>query len=174
MTLPAESHRATFTATVGYLLALLGAVDPLEGSVLVALGCALVALHAWLVGLPRPLRIYRLAVAVMAAFGVGALWAISALGGFGGSDGVATSWALLILPYPAALVALLSSSAAPRWVAFGGCVVGVGYLAIAIVVLLRSPPHGGSPLYTAGLVATLGLALLGACAARIVRQRRLS
>ena len=167
------NHRlVAFTATAGYLLALLGAVDPLEGSLAVALGCALVALHAWLNGAPRVLLAYRVAVAAMAAFGVAALWGISALGGFGGEEGVAGAWALLILPYPAALVALFSGPAAPRWVAWGGCAVGVGYVAIAAVIVLRPPPHGGNPIDTAALVGSLGLALLAACAARIAWQRQ--
>jgi hypothetical protein len=118
-------HRViSLTGTAGHLLALLGAVDPLEGSVVVVIGCALVALHAWLTGVPRALLAYRTAVAVMAGLGVAALWGISALGGFGGEEGVAGAWALLVLPYPAALVALFSGPAAPRWVAWGGCAVG--------------------------------------------------
>ena len=166
------SRLVALTATAGYLLALLGAVDPLEGSLAVALGCALVALHARLTGVPRVLLAYRVAVAAMAAFGVAALWSVSALGGFGGEEGVAGGWALLILPYPAALVALFSGPAAPRWVACGGCVVGAGYAAIAAVIVLRPPPHGGNPIDTAALVGSLGLALLAACAARIAWQRQ--
>jgi len=165
-------HRViALTGTAGHLLALLGAVDPLEGSVVVVIGCALVALHAWLTGVPRALRAYRTAVAVMAGFGVAALWGFSALGGFGGEEGVAGAWALLVLPYPAALVALFSGPAAPRWVAWGGCAVGAGYVAIAAVIVLRPPPHGGNPFDTAALVGSLGLALLAACAARMAWQR---
>ncbi|MEN9416786.1 MAG: hypothetical protein RI988_406 [Pseudomonadota bacterium] len=169
---PATSRLVALTATAGYLLALLGAVDPLEGSVAVALGCGLVALHAWLTPVPQALRTYRVAVAVMAGLGVAALWVVSELGGFGGEEGVAGAWALLILPYPAALVALFSGPAAPRWVAWGGCAVGVGYVAIAAVIVLRPPPHGGNPIDAAALVGSLGLALLAACAARIAWQRQ--
>ena len=61
-------HRViSLTGTAGHLLALLGAVDPLEGSVVI--GCALVALHAWLTGVPRVLLAYRTAVAVMSGMG---------------------------------------------------------------------------------------------------------
>ena len=166
-----RSRLVALTGTAGHLLALLGAVDPLEGSVVVVIGCALVALHAWLTGVPRALLAYRTAVAVMAGFGVAALWGFSALGGFGGEEGVAGAWALFVLPYPAALVALFSGPAAPRWVAWGGCAVGAGYVAIAAVIVLRPPPHGGNPFDTAALVGSLGLALLAACAARMAWQR---
>lgn len=159
------------TGTLGHLLALVGAVDPLEGSVLVVAGCLLVALHTWLSGSPRVLRAYRAGVAAMAAIGVAMLGFISSQGGLGGPEGVPLSWALLILPYPAALVAGFSGPGGPRWVAWGGCAVGVGYLGIAAVLVWRPPPQAADPADIAALLASLGLALLAACAARIAMRR---
>lgn len=157
--------------TLGHLLALLGAVDPLEGSVAVVAGCLLVALHAWLSGAARVLVAYRAGVAVMAAVGVTVLWFISSRGGLGGPEGVPMSWAFLILPYPAALVAGFSGPGGPRWVAWGGCAVGVGYLGIAAMLAWRPPPQAADPSDIAALLASLGLALLAACAARIAMRR---
>jgi hypothetical protein len=157
--------------TLGHLLALLGAVDPLEGSVAVVAGCLLVALHAWLSGSARVLVAYRTGVAVMAAVGVAVLWFISSRGGLGGPDGVPMTWAFLILPYPAALVAGFSGPGGPPWVAWGGCAVGVGYLGIAAMLTWRPPPQAADPSEIAALLASLGLALLAACAARILLRR---
>ena len=166
------SRLVSAAGTLGHLLALVGAVDPLEGSVLVVAGCVLVALHAWLAGSPRVLVAYRAGVAVMAATGVSMLWFISSRGGLGGPDGVPLSWALLILPYPAAMVAGFSGPGGPRWVAFGGCAVGLGYLGIAAVLAWRPPPQAADPADIAALLASLGLALLAACAARIAVRRK--
>ena len=169
---PLASRLVPATGTLGHLLALLGAVDPLEGSVAVVAGCLLVALHAWLSGSARVLVAYRAGVAVMAAVGVSVLWFISSRGGLGGPEGVPISWAFLILPYPAALVAGFSGPGCPRWVAWGGCAVGVGYLGIAAMLAWRPPPQAADPADIAALLASLGLALLAACAARIAMRRR--
>ena len=169
---PLASRLVPATGTLGHLLALLGAVDPLEGSVAVVAGCLLVALHAWLSGSARVLVAYRAGVAVMAAVGVSVLWFISSRGGLGGPEGVPISWAFLILPYPAALVAGFSGPGGPRWVAWGGCAVGVGYLGIAALLAWRPPPVAAVPADIAALLASLGLALLAACAARIAMRRR--
>lgn len=82
----------------GLILMLIGAVDPLEGSVVIVIGAALAltgACHekssqrktlAWALGL--------------VAFGVAVMFGVSAVGGFGGSTGRSMWWALTILPYP--------------------------------------------------------------------------
>ncbi|MDM7924828.1 MAG: hypothetical protein QUS35_02315 [bacterium] len=82
----------------GLILMLIGAVDPLEGSVVIVIGAALAltgACHekssqrktlAWAFGL--------------VAFGVAVMFGVSAVGGFGGSTGRSMWWALTILPYP--------------------------------------------------------------------------
>lgn len=165
--------------TAGHLIALIGAVDPLEGSWLVVLGCAMAALEAWMVRdghapgvrrAQRALLAYRSGVAVMAAAGVAVLWVTSEHGGFGGSEGVHPAWALLLLPYPAALVAAFCGPGAPRWVAWGGCVVGAGYMALAVLIMLRTIGRGDDEV--AALIGSLGLAMLAACAARITLRRR--
>jgi hypothetical protein len=157
-------------ATVGHAMALIGAVDPLEGSPLVALGCVLVALAAWRARVLRALLVWRVAVAGMALMGVTALWVISYRGGVGGEAGLHPAWSVLMLPYAAALVAAFSGPAAPPWVAWGGGAVGAGYLAIAGIILLHPRPNSSPEV--AALLGSLGLALLAACVARIVMRRR--
>ena len=80
---------------------IVGAIDPLEGSVVILIGSGLLALSHYLgKSEARTLRFWLLDF-VLIAVGVTALWGLSALGGFGGDDsGVSLWWALLILPYP--------------------------------------------------------------------------
>ena len=77
---------------------LLGAIDPLEGSIVIAVGSVQVALgtprgesrvggRVWLAGL-------------MIIVGVAALWIMSDFGGVGGSTGRSMWWLLVVAPYP--------------------------------------------------------------------------
>ena len=83
---------------VGIVLFLLGSIDPLEGSGLIALGGILLAVVAHLYGDPHG-KYYQFA-AILLTLGVALLWIFSALGGFGGESGLAWGWAWLMLPYP--------------------------------------------------------------------------
>jgi hypothetical protein len=82
----------------GMLAMLLGAVDPLEGSLVILPGSALVAIGAWFGrGRLSPLPTWALA---LVAVGVGILFGLSAMGGVGGTSGRPLWWALVVLPYP--------------------------------------------------------------------------
>ncbi len=83
----------------GIVLFLLGSIDPLEGSVLVALGGIVMAVVARRMEDPH-WKYYRLAAILLVA-GVAVLWIVSALGGFGGESDLAWGWGWLLLPYPA-------------------------------------------------------------------------
>jgi hypothetical protein len=82
----------------GLVAMVVGAIDPLEGSLVILPGVGLVALGAWL-GRSRHGRFLVWAF-VLAAAGVGLLFGLSALGGFGGHTGRSRWWALVLLPYP--------------------------------------------------------------------------
>jgi hypothetical protein len=77
---------------------LLGAIDPLEGSLIVLQGTGQVALGALLGKSRRRVLLYWSLALV--AIGVGAMWVLSAFGGFGDSTGLSKWWGLLLLPYP--------------------------------------------------------------------------
>lgn len=111
---------------VGLLGMLIGALDPLEGSLVILPGTGVAALGAFLGRSRYRLRLY--ASFVMVAAGVGALFALSAYGGFGGKSGRSMWWGLLILPYPL------------------GWVLG---LVTAILALVQSFRHPAVPLPTA-------------------------
>lgn len=83
---------------VGLVAMVIGALDPLEGSLVILPGTGLVALGARLGNSRHRILLYWSFVLV--AVGVGALWGLSALGGFGGISGRTNWWALVLLPYP--------------------------------------------------------------------------
>ncbi len=93
------SHRWFRPLVIAGLTAMvLGAVDPLEGSIVIAVGSVLVAL-----GTPR--RESRVGgrawlACLLTVVGVAAIWIMSAFGGVGGSTGRSMWWALVAAPYP--------------------------------------------------------------------------
>ncbi|MDG1571409.1 hypothetical protein OZ410_03720 [Robiginitalea sp. M366] len=89
----------------GVVLVLLGTLDPLEGSLLIALGAGVLAWVTHSYQDPHA-RYYKMAAGLI-GFGVAALWLLSALGGFGGKSTLANGWAVLLLPYPAGWLMLL-------------------------------------------------------------------
>lgn len=88
---------------VGLIAMLAGVLDPLEGSVVILAGIAMATLGAVLCGSAHRRIMY--AALALAAVGVGLLWALSAVGGFGGNTGRSMWWALVLLPYPIGWVA---------------------------------------------------------------------
>jgi hypothetical protein len=86
----------------GLILMVIGAIDPLEGSVVILAGSLVAALGAFF----GKIRRWKLLVGafVLIAVGVGVMFAMSARGGIGGSTGRSMWWLLIILPYPAGWV----------------------------------------------------------------------
>jgi hypothetical protein len=82
----------------GVVCLLVGTLDPMDGSVLIAAGSGLLALSTHLTH-DRHRRIFLVSF-VLIATGVIFLFYLSSLGGFGGNSGLSWWWGLLILPYP--------------------------------------------------------------------------
>jgi purine-cytosine permease-like protein len=89
---------------VGGIAMLAGALDPLEGSLIILPGAGLVTLGTFLGKSARGLCTYWLWIFLLMAAGVGALFILSAFGGIGGSRGHSMWWGVLLLPYPIAWV----------------------------------------------------------------------
>ena len=85
---------------VGGIAMLLGTLDPLEGSLLILPGSGLVALGVYFGMKDRKTVLYWTWAFILIAVGVGAMFALSAVGGIGGGSGHSMWWGILILPYP--------------------------------------------------------------------------
>ena len=103
--MPTHWRWSRILVVVGLVAILVGASDPLEGSLLILPGTGLLAFGAWL-GHSQHRRLLYWSFAAVAV-GVGALWGLSAVGGLGGSTGRSMWWAILLLPYPAGWVMAL-------------------------------------------------------------------
>lgn len=149
----------------GYIAMLVGAIDPMEGSLLILPGSGLVALGTFLGPGDRPLRVYRLWVFLLIAIGVAALWGLSIAGGFGGSSGLSIWWGILILPYLIGWSMGIWGPGVPRWLPALGIGVGIWYLALVVLVLTRAAPEdfGG----TALVIGAIGVLTIGGCIYRL-------
>ena len=83
---------------VGVIALIIGAIDPLEGSVVIIVGSALLALSAYAAS-ERHTKIFTASL-LMIVIGVAFLFYFSSLGGFGGTSTLSWWWGLLILPFP--------------------------------------------------------------------------
>lgn len=93
---------------VGLAALILGTADPLEGSLVILAAAALLAAAAFAGHLAAR---RQLAWALgLVALGVGIMWGLSAVGGFGGQSGRSNWWALVLLPYPIGWLLALSGA----------------------------------------------------------------
>ncbi len=94
---------------IGVVALIIGAIDPLEGSVVITAGSALIALSTFLTH-DRHRKIF-IASFIMIVIGVFFLFYLSSLGGFG-EGALSWWWGILILPYPigwfASIIVLIS------------------------------------------------------------------
>ncbi len=83
---------------IGVIALIIGAIDPLEGSIAIVFGSALVAFSRYL----ERSDYYKLFIIsfIAIAIGVSFMFYFSSLGGFGGNSNLSSWWGLLILPYP--------------------------------------------------------------------------
>lgn len=83
---------------IGIIALIIGVLDPLEGSVVVAIGSAFIAISTYLTK-DRHWKIFLVSL-FMIVVGVFFLFYFSSLGGFGGKSTLPWAWISLILPYP--------------------------------------------------------------------------
>ena len=157
---------------VGSIAMLVGALDPMEGSVVILPGSGLVALGTFLGQSDRRLIAYRVWVFILIAIGVGAMWALTRGGGFGGNSGRSMWWGVLILPYLIGWSMGIWGPGSPRWLLWLGIVVGLWYLALLGMVLKSSGRHHGamSAMQSAMpviIIAAIGVLTIGGCISRL-------
>jgi len=83
---------------IGIIFFIIGTLDPLEGSIIIAAGILMIALTTFL-SKDRHRKIF-IAASVMIVTGVFFMFYFSSLGGFGGSSKLSWWWGILVLPYP--------------------------------------------------------------------------
>lgn len=83
---------------VGLVGMLVGAIDPLEGCVVILAGVALATGGAYLAQTSHRILLYW--GSGMVAFGVAGMMVLSYFGGIGGSHGHSWWWGLFLIPYP--------------------------------------------------------------------------
>ena len=156
----------------GSIAMLIGAIDPMEGSLVILPGSGLVALGAFLGQSERRLIAYRVWVFVLIAIGVGALWGFSMVGGFGGNSGRSMWWGMLILPYLIGWSMGIWGPGSPRWVPVLGIVVGLWYLVIPVIILMQAKTHPWRPVVPEALIVVgmIGLLTIGGCISRLRKR----
>jgi hypothetical protein len=167
----ARSIWSRILIVVGSIAMLVGALDPMEGSVVILPGSGLVALGAFLGHSERRLIAYRVGVFILIVIGVGAMWGLSWVGGFGGPSGRSMWWGVLILPYLIGWSMGIWGPGSPRWLLLLGIVVGLWYLAILAMVLKGSGGHHGAMSALPGIViGTIGVLTIGGCISRLTKR----
>jgi len=157
--------------TVGGIGMLVGALDPMEGALLILPASALVALGTFLSPTERRFFSYRVLVFVLIAIGVGAMWGLTSVGGFGGSSGRTMWWGTLMLPYLIGWSMGIWGPGSPRWLVLPGIAIGLFYLTIAPLSLTRGGGHHQA--VGAIVIGTLGLMTILGCLIRL-RQAQIS
>lgn len=141
---------------------LIGAIDPMEGSILILLGSGLVALGTILSHGESRLITYHLWAFILVALGVGALWGLSMFGGIGGTSGVSAWWAVLLLPYPIGWLMGICGPGTPRWALWLGIVVGLWYFGL-LALSLKVGRYVSANI----VIAAIGLLAIGGCIYRL-------
>jgi hypothetical protein len=150
---------------VGWIAMLVGAIDPMEGSLAILPGSGLVALGSFLGRSERRVVTYRVGVFILIAIGVGAMWGLTMVGGFGGNSGRSMWWGVLILPYLIGWSMGIWGPGSPRWLLVLGIGVGMFYLALFPIILTH--PHGKHAWVGAIVLGALGVLTIGGCISRL-------
>lgn len=160
------ARRAVRIATAaGFVALLIGAIDPLEGSVVILLGGMLVVAGTYFDESEARWRVHRLWSCALLAFGIAALWGSSYFGGIGGADALPAAAGILLLPYPIGWLLAISDPGAKPWVHALGIIVGVFYLSLAMLTLTRSPAGNFT---IAFVLSSTGVLAIAGCAYRLL------
>lgn len=155
----------------GGLAVLAGGIDPLEGSILVPVGTALLAGAAMIAPCEPVVRRARALNLALALVGFAAVWGLTALGGVGGTTGRSFFWALLGLPLVVGWTLSLWGHGAPRWLTWLGLLAGAWYLVLPLLAATkaRANPHILWPVLI--VFGACGLVTVAGCVWRLRRPR---
>ncbi|MEI6518949.1 MAG: hypothetical protein WCO98_02725 [bacterium] len=121
---------------IGGTAMVVGALDPMEGSLLILPGSGVIALGTYLGKEERWIMQYRFWGFIMITAGVAALWFISMKGGLGGDTGRSMWWSSLFLPYLVGWSIIIWGPGSPRWLTWLGLIFGLFYLFSYIFIMM--------------------------------------
>lgn len=153
---------------------LVGAIDPLEGSLLILPGSGLVALGTYFGDEERSIVIYRIVLFFLILIGVTALWVTSVQGDIGGDSGLSSWWGLLFVPYLVSWSVGIWGPDSPRWVLWSGIGVGLWYQAI-LVISLKVSANFEAPAEArifVGFIAAIGILTISGCIYRLRKKKQ--
>ncbi len=140
---------------------LIGALDLMEGSLLILPGSGLVALGTYVGHRERRWKIYRTWVFILVAIGVGAMWGMTVLG----TEGRSAWWDLLLVPYLAGWTMGIWGPGSPRWLLASGIVVATFHLWLVTIIL-----NGRNKFASVAIaLGVLGLVTIAGCIIRWMR-----
>lgn len=155
-------------SVAGGCVMLLGAIDPMEGSIVIWIGSGMMALATFLSGAASPAVTYRTVVFALITVGLISLWGLSAFGGVGGPSGHSSAWLLLLVPYVVGWFMGILGPGTPRPVVLFALALGMFYVVVPVMVLsgatTRRPGNNTMALLSLGL---LGVLLLIGCLVRL-------
>ena len=93
-----KTKRTRVLYIMGIVALIIGVIDPLEGSIVIAIGSSMTSLSTYLTK-NRRWKAYLLAF-ILILLGVVFMFYFSYLGGFGGESDLSWWWITLVIPYP--------------------------------------------------------------------------
>lgn len=125
-----NSKWSKIITTIGFTILILGALDPLEGSLLILPGSGLIALGTHMGEKDQSSIHFRIWMFILIFIGVAALWIISLMDGLGGDTGRSMWWGLLFMPYLIGWSLSIWAKDSPKWVIWSGVAISVWYFII--------------------------------------------
>jgi len=161
---------ARILVITGGIAMLVGVIDPMRGSLIILPGSLLFALGTFTVHSDRRWFGYRIGVVIFIVVGLGAMWELTRVGGFGGNSAQSLWWGMLTLPYLLGWSMGIWGPGSPRWLLFLGLTISLFYFVLGPIILNQ----GADNQHYAGaiILATLGLLTSIGCMMRL-RERSL-
>ena len=138
-----------------------GALDPMEGSLLIFPGSGLLALGLWLGDANRRTVAYKVAAFALLAISFAAVWGFTFVGGTNSASGIS----LMVAPYIVGWNLAIWGPGSPRWLLWLGAVTGALFLGLAAFFLIK---HTG----IAPIFGTFGIIPLFGCIARLKQTNK--
>jgi hypothetical protein len=162
--------RSHILIAIGYIAMLIGAIDPMEGSLVILPGSGLVLLGSYLGHNERRLIVYRLWMFMMIFIGVAALVVSSIVGGIGATTPYSMWWGVFIAPYLIGWSMTIWGPGSPTWVRVSGIALGLWYLVMMLLSYNRAGDFGDAAVSIkifACFIGIIGAVTIAGCIYRL-------